>query len=442
MRSFDVWRGLVLVALLFPVYPAKLLAGDTAKRADGAVWARFRGPNGAGVSDDKNVPLTFDDKENIVWKVAAPGSGNSSPIVWGDRLFLQAASGDGKLRSLLCFDTADGKTRWQKSIPAAPAKIRADSSLASSTPTTDGKAVYVSFWDGKVIVLAAYDFNGATLWSKKLGVFNSQHGPGASPILYKDTLILANDMDKDDFYTKVPNPRPSMLMAFDKRTGELKWEVPRAAERACYSAPFLLHKAGAKTPELVVTSTTAVTGYNVETGAKLWEAKGWQEHALKAPMRTVASPALAGDTLCVCCGGDAGRFAIGLALPVAGKRETPERVWENRKDFPYVPSPLARGDHFYFVNDAGLAGCYHASSGKRAWLERLGDGFHASPLLIDDKIYAVSTAGELYVLAAQPTFRLLARSDLAETVRATPAVAEGRLYIRGARHLYCIGKGR
>src|SRR5207237_3056667 len=138
----------------------------------------------------------------------------------------------------------------QKSIPAQPAKIRADSSLASSTPTTDGKAVYVSFWDGKDILLSAYDFQGDMLWSKNLGGFNSQHGAGASPILYKDKLILANDMDKDDFNSKVPNERPSMLMAFDKRTGRLLWEVPRAAERACYSAPFLLNRPGQKEPEL------------------------------------------------------------------------------------------------------------------------------------------------------------------------------------------------
>jgi outer membrane protein assembly factor BamB len=159
-------------------------------------------------------------------------------------------------------------------------------------------------------------------------------------------------------------------------------------------------------------------------------------------MRTVASPALAGNILCVCCGGDAGRFAIGLALPGPGKSETPERVWENRKDFPYVPSPLARGEHFYFVNDAGFAGCYHARTGKRVWFERIAEGFHASPLAIDDKIYAASTAGDVYVLAAEPTYGLLARNELGEMIRATPAVADGRLYIRGARHLYCFGKGR
>jgi outer membrane protein assembly factor BamB len=248
-------------------------------------------------------------------------------------------------------------------------------------------------------------------------------------------------MDKDDFTTKVPNARPSMLIALDKGTGRLVWETARVAERACYSAPFLLFKPGQKVVELVVTSTTAVTGYNVETGAKLWEAKGWQEPFGKGPLRTVASPALAGDILCVCSGGDAGRFAIGLALPGPKSADSPQRVWENPKDFPYVASPVARDDHIYFVNDTGLAGCYHARTGKRVWFERLADtGFYASPLLIDGKVYATSAAGDVYVFAAEPTFRLLARNGLGEVVRATPAIADGRLYIRGDRHLFCIGK--
>ncbi|HZZ79379.1 MAG TPA: PQQ-binding-like beta-propeller repeat protein [Gemmataceae bacterium] len=416
-----------------------LLCSSHAFAGEPAKWERFRGPNGAGVSDDKNIPITFGPKDNLLWKTELPGGGNSSPIVWGQRLFLHTASRDAKSRSLLCIDTANGKILWQKTIAGDGAKIRSDSSLASSTPTTDGKAVYVSFWNGKEVFLTAYDFAGELLWSKNLGVFNSQHGPGASPILYKDKVILAHDMDKDDFTTKVPNARPSTLMAFDKRTGRTIWETPRAAERTCYSAPFLLRKPGKSAPELVVTSTTAVTGYDPENGTKLWEAKDWQAHAVKTPMRTVASPALAGDILCVCAGGDAGRFAIGLNL---GGPDAPKRAWENRKDFPYISSPLARGEYIYFVNDKGIAGCYNARTGERVWFERIADSFYASPLLIDGKIYATTAAGDVFVLAADPKFQQFARNALGEVVRATPAVAGGRLYIRGERHLFCIGKSR
>lgn len=404
-------------------------------------WERFRGPNGTATVNEQNIPTTFGTSDNVVWKVALEGTGNSSPIVWGKHLFLHSASKDGKARNLACLDTTNGKLLWQQSIPGAHVTIRADSSFASSTPTTDGKTVFVSFWDGKDILMTAYDFHGEKLWSRNLGTFNSQHGAGASPILYKDKLILANDMDKDDFTTKVPNARPSMLIALDKRTGALVWETPRPAERTCYSAPFLRSVPGRSDPELIVTSTTAVTGYNLESGAKLWEAAGWQDKGPKSPLRTVASPALLDDILCVTSGGDAGRFAIGLALPDAGMKDAPQILWDNRKDFPYVASPLAHGEHFYFVNDVGFAGCYHGRTGKRLWFERLADGgFHASPLLLDGRVYAFSAAGDVHVFAADPTYRLLARNELGEAIRATAAVAGGRLFIRGERHLYCIGK--
>ena len=434
--------GYAAIAFLTITLAPPCLWADDATKPDVGVWSRFRGPNGSGVSSDRNIPLTFGPADNILWKIETPGVGNSSPIVWGNRLFLHAASRDGKQRSLVCLDIHDGKVRWQKTFSAQPAKIRSDSSLASSTPATDGSSVFVCFWDGKDVVAAAFDLEGKQLWSKNLGVFNSQHGPGASPILYQDKLILAHDMDKDDFTTKVPNPKPSMLIAFDKRSGEVLWETPRTAERACYSAPFLRNGTDSKRPELVVTSTTAVTGYDIENGAKLWEAKGWQD--TKVPMRTVASPALAGDVLCLCSAGDSGRFALGLALPKAGTTEPPSRLWENRKDLPYVPSPVAHGDHFYFVTDAGYAGCISARTGKREWLERItsSGGFYASPLMIDGKIYAASSSGDVYVVQAEPKYRLLAHNELGDVVRATPAVADGRLYIRGERYLWCIGTPR
>src|SRR5436190_19031580 len=194
-----------IMAMLLCVGASSTLAGEKTLPPR---WERFRGPNGAGTSDDKNVPLKFSASENVLWKVDLPG-GNSSPIVWGNHLFVHATSKDGKERSLVCLDAANGKIRWQKSMAAAPAKIRADSSFASSTPTTDGNVIFVSFWDGKDVHISSYDFDGNALWTKNLGVFNSQHGPGASPILYKDKLIIAHDMDKDDFDTKVPNVRPS-----------------------------------------------------------------------------------------------------------------------------------------------------------------------------------------------------------------------------------------
>jgi outer membrane protein assembly factor BamB len=434
-----------------------LAAGFLTSAAFAGNWGRFRGPNGTGTVDDKDVPLTFGPKDNVLWKVPINGTGNASPIVWGKHLFLHAASNDAKERSLLCFDTTNGKIRWQKSIPGSPIRLsRGDTSHASSTPTTDGEAVYISFWNGKNIIIAAYDFQGQSLWSKDLGPWYSQHGPGASPILYKDKLILANDMDgyieSKDKKTKKPVPvkEPSLLLALNKNTGEVLWQAQREADRACYSAPFLLTKPGQTEPELIVTSMTAVTAYNPDSGAKLWEAKGWQGNSGKMLLRTVASPALAEGVLIASSGDGSGdRLAVGIALPSAGSSDVPARLWDNDKDFPYVPCALAKGEHFYFVNDKGYAGCYEAKTGKRVWYRRIAESaFLASPLLINGKVYALSETGEMYVFTPSPTFEpptrneLLASGEQDERFRPTPAVADGRLYIRGERNLYCICKAK
>lgn len=402
-------------------------------------WTRFRGPNGAGVSHDKNVPLKFDAKESVLWKIPV-GGGNSSPIVASNRLFLHSTSDDGTERSLACYDTINGKQLWRKSIKGRKVKIREDSSLASSTPVTDGKFVYISYWDGKDILLTAYGFNGEQVWQRNLGAFISQHGPGASPILYKDKLILANDMDSHyDIKTqKKPVDRASVLFALDKKTGQTVWEKPREPYRACYSAPFFLEKNG--NTEMIVTSTTAITSYDPDTGNVNWS---WKWTFPNAPLRTVASSAYINGVILACSGDGSGeRNMVAVAMNGFGKDARPDRLWENRKEFPYVTCPLTLGDHVYIVNDSGLAGCYEANSGKKVWFERLPDAkFYASPLLIDGKIYVASEQGDVYVIAANPNaYQLLAKNALGERIRATPAVADGRLYIRGQFHLYCIGK--
>jgi outer membrane protein assembly factor BamB len=391
-------------------------------------WPRFRGPNGTGVSADKNVPVAWGAKDGFLWKVALPGRGHSSPIVWGDRLFVQAAPNNGKERLLLCLDVATGKTLWSRSVPGTTAPTHKNNTLASSTPATDGERVYAAFWNGHEMLLAAYDLDGKQIWDHKLGKFESQHGPGASPVVFGGKVFFANDQDD-----------ASTLYAFDARTGKILWEKRRPAYRACYSAPFIREKAGAA-PELVVVSTMGITGYDPDGGAVNWN---WTwKFFEKMPLRTTGSPAYS-DGMLFACSGDGGgpRHMIALRLEGAGPQTKATLAWQNRKDFPYVPTPLVRGEHLYFVNDKGWAGCYHAASGKQVWFKRLqGATFSSSPVLIDGKMYAVSEEGEVFVIAAEPTYQLLARNPLGELVRSSPAVADGRLFIRGVNHLYCIGK--
>lgn len=405
-------------------------------------WERFRGPNGSGIANDKNIPIKFSAAENVRWKAPIPGDGNSSPIVWGDRLFLQTASLDASDRSLLCLDVKTGKEIWKRTIPGTKVKFRSDSSHASATPTTDGEAVYVPFWNGKDIILTAYDFQGDKLWDRNLGEFVSQHGAGASPILYKNLLIFANDKDafRDTLKKTGPVADPSKLFAFDKKTGNTVWEMPREANRACYSAPFILEKPGTA-PELIVSSATAITSYEPSTGKPNWN---WKWTFAKDLLRTVAATAHSDGLLLTCSGdGNGERLMVAVAMNGQGKEARPAQIWANGKfkDTPYVTCLLTRGEHVYFVSDYGRAACYHAKTGQQVWTERLPDpAFYASPVMIDGKIYAASNLGDVYVIAAEPTYKLIARNSIGEQIRATPAVANGALYIRTKSHLYCIGE--
>jgi outer membrane protein assembly factor BamB len=413
-------------------------AAVTSARADN--WPRFRGPNGTGVANGQDLPVHFGEQSGILWKTPLPGLGNSSPVVWGDRLFLQTSSDDGRERSLLCLSVADGKILWSRSVPGRRAAKHPKNTYASSTPATDGERVYACFWDGKDVLLAAYDFDGKKLWDRNLGPFRSQHGVGASPIVYRDKVIFANDQDARKKDGEPVSEYASTLLALSGRDGSIVWQVPRLSYRACYSAPFLRKVAGAP-PELVLVSTTEVTGYDPETGAKNWS---WHwKFATKMPLRMTGSPAYHESTLFAISGdGNGDRQMAAVRLDGTGTQTKPQLRWENRKNFPYVPSLLAHGDYVFFVNDLGIAGCFAAKTGKRVWFERLkgARSFIASPVLVDGKIYAASEDGDVFVLAAEPTFKLLARNPLGEPVSASPAVADRRLFIRGEHHLFCIGK--
>lgn len=413
----------MFVRSLFAVLACTAAAGFSSAET----WERFRGPRGEGTATNQSLPIEFSPTKNLVWKVAIPGLGNSSPVVWNDRLFVQTASSDGSERTLLCLDVKTGKTIWERKTRAEKHSFHKMNSLASSTPTTDGSAIYLSTWDGRDIVLSAVSIKGDPMWEKNLGAFKSEHGAGASPVVYRDKVYFALDMDGK-----------AALLAFDKKSGKEAWSQPREAFRASYSSPQFLER-GPNGTELVVTSTTGIASYNPDTGTRNWNWT-WTWPAKTKPLRTVASSVEAGGMLFACSGDGGGdRLSVGLTLPTK-PGESPTVVWSNRKEFPYVPCPLVHGGHVYFANDKGFAGCFDAKTGKQVWYERIGSGFTASPVLVDGKIYAGGEDGDVYVFAAQPKFELLARNRLDERIRATPAVADGRLFVRGANHLFCFGK--
>lgn len=389
-------------------------------------WPRFRGPNGTGVAADKNVPVKFSASDGILWKTPIPGVGHSSPIVWGSRVFLQTAADDGSDRRLLCLDAADGKVLWSRAAPGRRAHTHRRSSLASSTPATDGERVYAIFWNGRKIHLTAYDFKGTEVWTRDLGGFKSQHGAGMSPVVY-DGKVFVN-MDQDG---------AAELVALDARSGKPAWRAARKAFRTCYSTPFLRKRPDGK-DELVVASTAGITGYNPTSGAENWTYT-WSFTGM--PLRTVGSPILASGLIVIGSGDGRGdRDLIAVRPGDKGDVTSTNLVWEERKSFPYVPTLLSKGDHLYSVNDSGFAACHVTKTGEEVWRVRLGSPVSSSPILVDGKVYAVGEDGTVFVFQAATTFKLLGKSELGETVFSSPAVADGRLFIRGREHLFCIGK--
>lgn len=397
--------------------------------ANASDWPRFRGPNGEGTSKDENVPVSWSAEKNMLWKTSIPGKGNSSPITWGDRLFLQTARDDGKERQLVCVDTTSGKIVWTKSSPGSTARTHTRNTLASCSAATDGERVYMPFWDGNELSVSAFDFGGKILWTRDLGTFESQHGAGHSPMLYDGKVFIANDQDGK-----------AVLVALDAKTGKVAWETPRTAFRACYSTPFLLERSG-EPLELVVASTAGLSGYDPATGKSVWN---WTWHFPGKPLRTVGSP-VTSNGLIFCGSGDGAGDRHAVAIKVDGKGQLSQNslVWEEKKMFPYVPTMLIHGEYLFFTNDKGIAACHIAKTGEKVWEQRLGGGdISASPVLVEDRIYAINDAGDAFVFAAAPEFKLLAQNTMGEGVRASPAVANSKLFIRGQQHLFCIGEAK
>lgn len=389
-----------------------------------ADWARFRGPNGFGVADEEGVPTTLDEK-SLAWKIAVPGRGYSSPVISKGLIFLETATDGGARRLLLAYDEKTGAEKWRQELAGAFAKTHEKSSLASCTPAADGERVYAVFWTGKEISLGAWDYAGKPLWSKDLGAYASQHGAGLSPMVADDKVILNIDQDGK-----------AEVVAYDAKTGDVVWQKSRTPHRASYATPFVMD--GKMKPELIVSSTAGITSYNPKDGAVNWD---WTwTFTAKMPLRNVAGPLLHNGMLFAVTGDGAGDRHM-VAINADGSSKKP--VWEKKKGTPYVPMPLAKGDYVFWVADKeGLGVCVEAKTGREVWNERLGGGaqFFASPVMVKDTIYAVNEKGSVFAFKAAKKYDLVARSELGEDAIASPAVANGHIYFRGEKSLFCFGK--
>ena len=397
-------------------------------------WARFRGPNGTGFSRAQTIPTTWTEKD-YNWKVKLPGgSGHSSPVVWGDKVFVLSADPRDATRYMLCYDATNGAQLWQREYKSTSHHLNGRSSFASCTPAVDADHVYIGWSTPKETTLKAFDHEGSEVWSLDLGRWVSQHGFGASPILFEDLVILHNSQQANQLDPGV-KPGDSAMMAFDRRTGKEIWRTPLVSVNVCYSVPFLYEPANGPI-ELVCTSTgNGIFSLDPKTGKKNWSVEG------VFSMRTVGSPISAGGHIFGSTG--SGAYAANYVVAIKpGKQAEVVFKLKNSSKFkaPYVPSLIAKGDSVFMLYDRGFASCVDATSGEIRWSERTGAAFSGSPILVQDRIYCLDEDGVVWVIAAdEKELRVLGKNPLGEPSRSVPAVSGGRMFLRTYSHLISVG---
>lgn len=408
------WCGTCLMAFI-------VLCGA----AGGQEWTRFRGPDGTGIGNGESIPASFSETDYL-WMVKLPGPGHSSPVLWGDRIFLTCAHDDREERQVVCLDAKSGKTVWTTKMPFTPYRHNRRNSFAASTPAVDAEHVYVNWISGGTFVALALDHAGSTLWRREMGEFKATHGAGASPIAMDGLMIVGND-----------NKETSFLAGLDGKTGKTVWQIKRNSKMTSYITPAV-YRAKDGSPEVVfVSEANGMTAVDPQSGEKKWESEKL------FTLKSVASPVVAGSVIFATAGaGGAGResAAVRPGDTLAGR--DPTVAWKLDRDLPYVPTPIAIGEHLYILSEAGVMTCVVVATGKQVWQADLDEKLYASPVCVDGRIYLVTRNGEMIVLEAGAEYRLLGKSELPEKSDATPAIANGRMYIRTLNHLICIGSPR
>ncbi|MHC4355714.1 MAG: PQQ-binding-like beta-propeller repeat protein [Planctomycetota bacterium] len=418
-------------------------------------WPGWRG-DGQGVSTEKNLPLKWSEQEKVKWKTPVPGAGHSSPIVWGNRIFVTTAvaedpsvesfrggvcmGGDRRKPDaskykfrVICLNAGRGNILWSKAVIHEEPKTRrhTKNTYASETPVTDGKYVFASFGS---MGLYCVDIEGNQIWQRDLGLLRGRAGWGtsASPVLFRNTVIVNCDSDDESY-----------IAAFDKTTGDPVWRTARD-EGASWGTPFLFEAGGHTT--VVTNATKRLRGYDADTGKLLWECAGGSRISVPSPVAT-------GNLVFLSSGHSVSLLrqpivavrlgASGDIAPAKGETQSQRVAWSHKKGGPYVPSPIALGDYLYVPLDRGFLTCYEARTGKLVYgRQKLGkrNTITASPIACDGKIYVQTEDGECYVVKQGPEFEILVVNKLDEVFCASPAVSGGRLFLRGRKHLYCIGR--
>ncbi len=395
-------------------------------------WPCFRGPTRQGVSSEQALPLTWSPTNHIAWKTAIPGEGWSSPIVWEDRVFVTTATDEGRGCHVLALRRSDGEVLWDTEVfQQEPGHRNLRNSDATPTPCTDGERVYAVFGDGSFVAL---DFAGRVVWTNREYPFYGEHGLGTSPILWQDLLIMARDGSNDAEPKSLGWQQPwdkAYLVALDLRTGKERWKTGRGLSRIGHVVPNLWIAPDGRT-HVISGAGDVVQGFDAASGERLWTSKNIGEG--------VVPSIVLGDGVAFTASGWGGRESI-KAFRLGGRGDLGESnlVWEQRKSLPRIPSYLFGKPYLYTLTEGGVAMCLKADTGEIVWQERVGGNHSASPVAAGGRIYLLADDGVTTVIEAGPEFKVLARNALGEKAQASPAISQGRLFIRTEKRLFAIG---
>jgi outer membrane protein assembly factor BamB len=398
----------------------------------GENWPGFRGPGGQGISQERILPLVWSPSENLAWQAKVPGTGWSSPIVWGDRVFVTSASVDGTSCRLLCFNAAEGKLLWDPEVVhQAPPRKLAENSHATPTPATDGNLIYAAFNGGHLL---AVDFEGRRVWDWRDDRFISKHGLSASPVLYRDLVIMAldgngpADVNNIGYLTAWDG---AFIVALDQRTGREKWRAKRGLSRQAHVTPIVVEVDGA--PQLISGAGDVVQGFNPNSGERLWSVRSSGEGVV---------PSIVYGQGLVFTSSGYGTPTLRAIRPGGHDDATATRIaWESRANVPLMPSFIHADGLLFCVKESGIASCLDAGTGQVIWQERLGGAFGASPVLAEGRLYCLAEDGTTTVIEAGQTFKKLAANSIEEPCKASPAISNGRVFIRSQTSLFCIRAG-
>jgi outer membrane protein assembly factor BamB len=396
-----------------------------------ANWPAWRGPEGTGQCPEADLPIHWSATENVRWKIPLPDRGNSTPVIWGDCIFLTQATDRGRKRSTLCLHRRDGRTLWERTVEYGEREPTHETNYyCSASAVTDGQHVVVSHGSAGVF---CYDLDGRELWRRDLGVCHHIWGNAASPVIFGDLVLLNFGPGERTFLTALAKATGRDVWKIDEPGGRLG-DKGQAEWVGSWSTPVVARIHGRD--ELIQTWPGVVTSYDPRTGRVLWLCEGLGKD--NAPDRLVYTSPLVTPEVVVAMGGFGGP-AIGVRTGGTGDVTATHRLWRQPSAPQRIGSGVIVGDHVYVVDEPGTFRCIDWKTGKTLWAERLTTNTWGSLVHAGDRLYVTNKDGETFVLAAKPTFEVLARNPLKETTQASVAVSDGEIFIRTFKHLWCIG---